>query len=466
MAFDLTDCLFLGPALPEPFVRFELEKELASRRLLPRTTGEEGKRLGEQWEVYRRHLRELTASGGPLRVRNKVIEPLVELLGYETLVDAEPVQTREDREAGGSLLVTGDNESRLRVWTAPFNEDLDAPARRGRAYRFSHLRIAQRVLLACGERLGLLTNGVEPRLLISDPARPDSQALIPIDPGWKRIREVPDSFRLLLALAGPRGVAALPEIVDKARLQQTRVTKELRNQARQAIERFLQEVLDHPANRAWFASHPDRARLARDLWHEGLVTVYRLLFVLKLESSDDSARSFGFASTSLWRNTFSPSMALGRYSRDVLEHGRDTGRMLESGLRSLFRLFEQGLHCTELVVRPLGGKLFGAGATPILAERAWGERAVAWLLDRLLWTPSRRGSDTRERVHYGPLDVEDLGRVYEALLELEPGISTEPMCRLRRQKLEVVVPAAQGEKYRPAQQDDDELHRSHHAPRL
>jgi hypothetical protein len=51
-------------------------------------------------------------------------------------------------------------------------------------------------------------------------------------------------------------------------------------------------------------------------------------------------------------------------------------------------------------------------------------------------------------VHYGPLDVEDLGRVYEALLELEPGITTEPMCRLRRQKLEVVVPVAQGEKYR------------------
>jgi hypothetical protein len=78
------------------------------------------------------------------------------------------------------------------------------------------------------------------------------------------------------------------------------------------------------------------------------------------------------------------------------------------------------------------------------------------LLDRLLWTPKQRGSDTRERVHYGSLDVEDLGRVYEALLELEPGISAEPMCRLRRQKLEVVVPLAQGEKYRPARPMDEE----------
>src|SRR5712691_7993395 len=88
---------------------------------------------------------------------------------------------------------------------------------------------------------------------------------------------------------------------------------------------------------------------------------------------------------------------------------------------------------------------------PLLSELRWGERAVAHLLDRLLWTSRRRGATARERVHYGPLDVEDLGRVYEALLELEPGIATEPMCRLRRQKLEVVVPVAQGERYRPSE---------------
>ena len=39
---------------------------------------------------------------------------------------------------------------------------------------------------------------------------------------------------------------------------------------------------------------------------------------------------------------------------------------------------------------------------------------------RLLWTPGD-GGEERHRVYYGSLDVEDLGRVYEALLELEPG---------------------------------------------
>src|ERR1019366_346735 len=102
-----------------------------------------------------------------------------------------------------------------------------------------------------------------------------------------------------------------------------------------------------------------------------------------------------------------------------------------------------------LHIRPLGVALFGPEAAPLLDRRLqWGERAVGYLLDRLLWTQRKRGEATRQRVHYGALDVEDLGRVYEALLELDAGISVEPLCRLRRQKLEVVVPAVQGEKYR------------------
>jgi len=450
MPLELSDCQFTGPALPEPFVKFELENELNKLKLLPKTTGIEGKELKEDWEAYRRHLAQLAVRGGPVRVRNQAIEPLCQRLGYTgDIVSGGDVETREGRESGGHLL-TGQNGDKLRIWATDLDEDLDAPAKRGQAYRFSHLRIAQRVLLASGERVGLLTNGVELRLLISDPARPDSQVIFSLDPAWKRSRDVPDSYRLLLALAAPDGVKAIPDLVDKARLQQARVTKDLRDQARQAVQRFIQEVLDHPGNAQWVSEQTDREALARALWHEGLKIVYRLLFILKLETSDDPARSFTFASTSLWRNTFSPSMALARFAPKVLYDGVETGGLLEHGLRGLFRMFHEGIECTELNVKPLGGALFGVDATPVLSRLRWGERAVAHLLDQLLWTTPKKKAGVRERVHYGPLDVEDLGRVYEALLELEPGISGEPMCRLRRQKLEVVVPLAQGEKYRPA----------------
>jgi CheY-like chemotaxis protein len=255
MALNLTtDCTFTGPALPEPFVKFNLEAELNRLSLLPKAAGPEARALDEHWQFVRRKLRNLVTHGGGLRVQNHVIEPLLAQLGYARIEAVESVQTREGDEDGGALLVTEDGTARLRVWCVDLEADLDAPARRGLAYRFSHTRIAQRVLLATGERLGILTNGLELRLLISEPARVDSQVAISIDPHWKRSRDLPDSVRLLIALASPAGVKALPELINKARLQQAKVTKDLREQARHAIREFIQELLDHPDNQPILAS--------------------------------------------------------------------------------------------------------------------------------------------------------------------------------------------------------------------
>lgn len=462
MAIELRDCDFFGPALPEPFVKFELERHLNKHGLLPRTAGAEGQALQREWEPLYRKLRELAFRGGEVRVRNNVLEPLIDRLGYSRMVRAETVRTREGDEDAGWLMENADSSQQLRVWSVGLGTDMDAPNRRGRQYRFSPSRIAQRVMLAQGERIGLLTDGEELRMLLCDPARPDSQIVIRLDKasGWRGFRSVPDSYRLLKALASPAGVAALPKLTEEARLNQTTVTKKLRQQARSAVEGFIQELIDHPANRETRASWTDLAVTSHELWREGLILVYRLLFIFKLESSADPARAFSFAATSLWRNSYSPNIALATYVRKVLDDGIDTGNFLEESLRTVFRIFAEGLSSSELRVAPLGGALFGPETTPLFNDMAWGEQAVAKLLDRLLWT-SGDGHTVRERVHYGSLDVEDLGRVYEALLELEPGISTEPMCRLRRAKLEVVVPLAQGASYRAnaatEEQDDEDV---------
>lgn len=461
VALELPDCTYFGPALPEPFVKFELKAHLEKWELWPHTGGPAGRELRESWQDYRRKLRDLGTQGGAVRVLNHVVAPLAPLLGYGPPGRQAEVETREGSEDGGWLLRVEGGGQALRAWTWEVGTDLDAPNRRGRAYRFSPNRVAQRVLLARGERLGLLTDGEELRLLVCDPARPDSHVAVSLgrSGGWRGANDIPDSFLVLLALARPGALARIAEITDAARLAQTRVTAKLREQARSAVSGFVQELLDQPANRERLAAHRDQQALARELWREGLVLIYRLLFVLKLEASSDPARAFSFASTSLWRNSYSPNLALACHARAVLDQNAGTGRLLEDGLRTLFRLFSQGLATNQLNIRPLGGMLFGEDGTRLLDSLDWGERAVAKLLDRLLWTPAS-GKLERQRVHYGPLDVEDLGRVYEALLELEPGIATEPMCRLKRQKLEVVVPLAQGDAYRsqapaPAEDDDD-----------
>lgn len=454
MALDLADCSFFGPALPAPFVQLRMERLLRAHDLLPRERGADGRPLQDSWATYRRALRALGEAGGALQVADQVLLPLCQRLGYAQLSRQEPVTTPEGEEAGGFLCEAGAADSgsaRLRVWSVDLDTDLDVPSRRGRAFRFSPNQAAHRVLLARGERLGLLTNGRELRLLLGELARRASHVAVHLDhaQGWRASPRVPDSFRLLQALASPDGARRLTGLIDAARLMQDAVIARLRVQARQAVEGFVTELLQHPQNRAALERQPPAARAAT-LWREGLVLVYRLLFIFKLESGPDPASAFSAAATSLWRGTYSPSAALAPWIGQV----DDGGTRLADGLRALFRLFSQGFQSREMQVDRLGGLLFGEGATPLLDSLQWSERAVAQLLERLLWTERARHSGAaaagREPIHYGSLAVEDLGRVYEALLELEPGISGEPMCRLRRDKLEVIVPLAQGAAYRRA----------------
>jgi hypothetical protein len=333
VTLDLKDCTFSGPALPEPFVRFELTAQLTRLGLL---ANGQGRGFERNWSVLRRQLR---SSGGPQSVCNNVVAPLAGRLGFDAPARQVEVMTREGIEDGGWLMQAPCG-ARLRAWSFAVDTDLDAPHRTGRAYRFSPMRSAQRVLLASGERLGLLSDGAELRLLLCDPARPDSHIAIPLAgrDGWRTQDLAPDSYRVVLALATPKGIAALPELLDAARLSQTRVTKDLRVQARGAIEGFLQAVLDNPTN----AGEYDLHRRADTLWEQALIVVYRLLFILKLESAADPACAFSFASTSLWRGALSPNRALGPLVRRSLDHGHDTGRMLEEDCEPCFVSFATG----------------------------------------------------------------------------------------------------------------------------
>ncbi len=452
MSLDLSSIQFIGSAFPEPFVIFDLEKILNENKLLPKPTSQEKKQLHQIWIIYRRKLREVGLSSGPLRVKNCVIDPLVEILGYSNIEKVEKVLTRQGkvREDGGYLLKTFDNKSQLRVWTAPVGTDLESPIKRGYAYRFSFIKIAQRVLLACQERVGLITDGQELRILISDPSGTDSEVVINIDTDWKRSYYVPDSFRFLISIVSPNGIAFLPELLDKAHLKQSAVTKELRVQARQAIEGFIQKILDDPENISTLDEYKDKDNLAKILWHEGLIIIYRLLFILKGEASSDPLKSFSFTGSTIWKNTFSPTVSLAYYVRKCLDENVNTGNFLEKGLKTIFYIFNEGVKSTELNIAPLNGALFGKDSASLLSQLHWPEKACAYLLDKLLWTIPQRGKNRapRQRIHYGSLKISDLGNIYELLLELEPGFAQERMCRLKRGKLEVVVPYNQGENYK------------------
>ena len=406
------DCVFAGPLLSEAFVAHELPG------LLDRIAGEE---RPNGWDAVRTGLAGLSGAGGPIRVARHVLGPL---LGAD-LGPAARITTRDDFEDGGLA-------SQPRSWALAWGVDLETPSNRGSVARASPVRRAIRVLRGTGEGLGLITNGEELRLILCDPAGPDSQILVRLTgrDGWGGCADPPDSFRLITGLIAAERRSATIEVFEAARLHQTAVTRTLRGRGRLAIEAFLAAVLER--NKTTTLS-------PALLWREALIVVYRLLFILKLESVSSSGQGFSFAASTSWRRGLSPNRALGPLARRHLDLGHDTGHMLEDGLRVLFQVCRDGLSHADLSIAPLGGGLFDPAATAAIDQLEWGDRAVAMLLDKLLWTEPR--GRARERVHFGQLDVEVLGQIYESLLDLTPEIAREPMTRSRRGRVEAVTPA-------------------------
>ena len=304
---------------------------------------------------------------------------------------------------------------------------------------------AQCVARAAGDRrtAGLLTDGdrIAPAVVRSrasgqpfrDSARPAH--------GWRAQNLAPDSYRLLLALAAPPGIAALPDVLDAARLSQARVTKDLRVQARAAVEGFLQAVLDDPANADRLRRTSHQRRLARAVAGRtgpGLSPAVH-------PETGKRRRSRARVQLRIHRAVAPRAVAqpaLGPLVRRHLDQGHDTGRMLADGLRTVFRVFRDGLSCSELAITPLGGALFGAQSTPLLdrlaLERARGRRYCSIAC----YGPRRRAasaSASNTARWMSRTSAGSMRRCWNWSRASRP----QPMMRLRRAKLEVVVPAAQ-----------------------
>jgi len=489
MTWDLQYGNFSGFLFSEERDRTQLEPQPLLQEietLLHARPGEAEQELAASWSAYRDNLCRLGSVCSPSEVEELVLKPLAERLGYGSMAHQELVVTVVGPRDGGWLLQDEESGGQLRCWSVDRGIDLDVPRTRDGVVAGSPQNSALNVLLATGERAGLLTNGDELRFLVSDADHGASTIQIRLDEGdgWRDADEPPASYRLMLALASPQGIAStLPRLIDLARHDLARHTSVRARRARHGLETFLQELLDHPQNRKALAAIHDHRELARQLWSEGLTTVFRILVVLEIETSPDPARAFTFVSKPAWRESYSPATALMRYVPAALQEDptAGTGTLIEGGLRALFKMLTEGFSAGDLEIAPLGGSLFAPDATPFIDSLCWGERGAALLLDGFL--PEReaeagssdraedrsRGERTEVRgqsasgtsqssgaCRAGPLyrsiDVEDLAAVFEGLLELEPRIAMEPMCRLRKEiehdTLEVVVPLEKGAHYR------------------
>jgi len=199
----------------------------------------------------------------------------------------------------------------------------------------------------------------------------------------------------------------------------TRVRDGLRDGVEQALLTFGQGFLQHPDNHALRTALHD-GTLSKDAFFQQLLRlVYRLIFVFTVEErgllhpQDDSAE----AQTA--RRAYAEGYALARLRELCLKRRARTRHDDQwQAIRIVFRGLAQGE--PRLALPALGG-LFAPAQCPDLDAASLDNAHLLAALQHLRWAKPT-GAQSLVPVDYRNMGPEELGSVYESLLELVPAI--------------------------------------------
>ena len=426
--------------------------------------------LTERWDSLGRELPSLEIS--PLRER--WIRPLMTLLDFELEYQRADLVLEDDLRFPISYLgkpVTAIG-GEIPVHTVLASVDLDTKADpstrsggRGGAKSLAPHDMLQRYLnLNRAQRWGLLTNGLKLRLL-RDYHHSSQRGFVEFDLAGMFDERDFAAFRALYRMchvsrfqvsggqetgkqetskqvsstqgAGeattPYSPLSIPLELFYQHSQATgvKVGEDLRENVRAAIEilgnGFLHGtpgLLDRLVSDET-VRYPELGELppVQGFFHDVLTVIYRVLFLLFAEQ-----RGMLPGRGSLYAEEFSLTALRTRAERPL---GEDAHFDLWERLQTTFRMVGQG--APELGIFGYNGALFGAERTPILngrqapaeSESARGVQNQALLAAiRSLTTVERER--TLQRVSYLDLSVEEIGSIYESLLDFTPRISTQP----------------------------------------
>ncbi len=163
-----------------------------------------------------------------------------------------------------------------------------------------------------------------------------------------------------------------------------------------------------------------RKRLPVDgLFEQALTVVYRILFLQFAE-----ARGL----VPVWHPTYRRGYTIAAL-RDAIEQRRD-GRGLWEALQAIARLAHRGAEAGDLTVVPFNGRLFSPAHAPAVAGGSVPDASAADVVVALTSVERRDGRSAA--IPYSDLGVEQLGSIYERVLEFTPERGQEGALLLRR----------------------------------
>ena len=332
------------------------------------------------WHVTIRS--EVGPAAGPRTVFDRIAAPLFANLGFEVLPYA-PIAAAQPGDRSGlvhAVLHRAGSPVAALVATAWGRDPSGA------------WRDAVRLGLACGVRWCFAATG--PALRIVDARRTYSRRFVQFDlePALDDERAFASFWGLLRADAmSGQGSPLLERAVE--------ISEQHRAGVRDSLQEGVHEALGHLVH-AFAAARP-RKTVTLD---EPLIVVYRILFLLFAEARGLVPR---------WHPVYRDAYTIESLRGAVEMLPRPRG--LWETLQAIARLAHRGCRAGTLRVPPFNGRLFSPADAPLADTLPLDDAGVR---RALLALTTRPGAGGRERIAYGDLGVEQLGGVYERLLDL------------------------------------------------
>ena len=217
----------------------------------------------------------------------------------------------------------------------------------------------------------------------------------------------PVAFGLLWALLRPGALSGLTRrAADRSTQLGLAVCASLESGVRDALGWLMMALATACRRRGQPAG--DR-QFADALFDQALTVIYRILFLLFAESR---------TLVPMWHPVYRSSYTIESLRIQAERPGRPTG--VWEGLQAMSRLAHAGCRAGSLTVTPFNGRLFAPARAPLADTLRLDDALVARAIVALTTHPGARG---RETISFRDLGVEQLGAVYERVLDYEPRVS-------------------------------------------
>lgn len=385
--------------------------------------------IGRYWRIAQAQWSDLAAGragqGDARPLAERFVGGLLrDCFGFGSLAAVEPAVLSERSYPIGFAALAG----RVPVIIAPAGSGVDAlsPAFGDGGRRRSAFGLAQEYLNAQeGALWGLVSDGLTLRI-VRDNASLTRPAWIEADLQRIFTEERYADFAALWLLAHetrfgrpdqPVTDCSLEAWRNAGREEGTRARDHLRRGVEEALIAFGQGFLGHPDNVALRAALQSGALPTRDYFNQLLRLVYRLLFLLTVEERgvlhpEDAGEQA--------KGLYAAGYGLRRLrERSVRRSAHDRHSDLWEATKIVFRGVERGE--PRLGLPALAG-IFAQGHCPALDTARLENRALLLGVFKLSWLREAAGLS---RVNWRDMGPEELGSVYESLLELVPRITQD-----------------------------------------